>query len=185
MEERKKLGALGAIGLVLLFVVLLLACWLSAGLPDLTAGLGPWGVYAPDSGSLYLTEAYLETDLSDLLITDRRAAPKDGQLVTYRMDDRRVVDKYDDLLGRPVLAGEAQVKAEPVVHILRDVQPYLRLMNRFRWYLWGFTAGLAAMLIVLRVTANARWKKRQQKLMMKNFKTYGEKYAQEDEELDY
>jgi len=185
MEERKKMGAFGAIGLVLLFVVLLLACWLSAGLSDLTMGLGPWGVYAPDSGSLYLTEAYLETDLNDLLITRRQGTPRDGQLVTYLLEGRRTVDKYDDLLGRPVLAGESAVTAEPVVYILRDVQPYLRSLNRFRWYLWGFTAGLAVVLIALRVTANARWKKRQQKLMLKNFKTYGEKYAREDEELEY
>ena len=185
MEERKKLGALGVVGLVLLFVVLLLVCWLSAGLSDLTAGLGPWGVYAPDGGSLYLTEAYLETDLSDLLITDRRAAPKDGQLVTYYMDDRRVVDKYDDLLGRPVLAGEAQVKAEPVIYILRNARPLLSFLHFWRWAVWGFTVGLALVLALLRVTAASRWEKRQQKLMLKNFKTYGEKYAQEDEELDY
>ena len=43
MEERKKLGPIGVIGLVLLLLILALACYLSAGLNDLSLGLGPWG----------------------------------------------------------------------------------------------------------------------------------------------
>jgi len=39
--------------------------------------------------------------------------------------------------------------------------------------------------VVLKLTANARWRKRQQKLMVKNFQKFGEKYAREEEELDY
>ncbi len=186
MEERKHLGPLGAIGLLLLTLVLALACFLSAGLPDLSLGLGPWGLYTTDGGSLYLSSAYLQTDTGDLLITDRRQLPADGALVTYLLEGRRTVDQYDTLLGRPVLAVEGSfTQPEPVVHILREAGTVLRLLYQWRWCVWGFTAGLFTVLLAGKLTANARWKKRQQKLMLKNFRTYGEKYDQEEEDLDY
>lgn len=186
MEERKKLGPLGAIGLILLALVLAVACFLSADLPDLSLGLGHWGLYTTDSDSLYLAAAYLETDTRDLLITDRRIAPADGALVTYLLDDRRTVDLYDDLLGRPILAGEGTAAAvEPVSYILHEGGVVLGFLRQWRWCIWGFTAGLFVVLVVLKMTANARWRKRQQKLMLKNFEKFGEKYAQEEEDLDY
>ena len=54
MEERKKIGPVGVIGLVLLLLILALTCYLSAGLSDLSMGLGPWGIYGTDEQSLYL-----------------------------------------------------------------------------------------------------------------------------------
>ena len=188
MEERKKLGPVGVIGLVLLLLILALACYLSAGLNDLSLGLGPWGVYSTDEHSLYLVTAYEQTDTGDLLITDRRKVPMDGSLVTYQMDGRRTVDFYDDLLGRPVLAGvegAAITAAESVVLILRDGGIVLQFMHNWRFAIWAITALLVVLLIVGKATANARWRKRQQKLMRQNFQKFGEKYAQEEEELDY
>lgn len=188
MEERKKLSPLGIIGLVLLVVLLAAVCFLSAGLSDLSLGLGPWGVYTTDEQSLYLVTAYEQTDTGDVLITDRRHPPADGELVTYLLNDRRTVDLYDDLLGRPVLAGEegaVVTEAEPVVAILRDGGMVLHFLYTLRWGIWGVTVALLVILVAGKATANARWRKRQQKLMQKNFQKYGDKYAQEDEELDY
>ena len=188
MEERKKLGPIGGIGLVLLLLILALACYLSAGLNDLSLGLGPWGIYSTDEQSLYLVTAYEQTDTGDLLITDRRKTPVDGSLVTYRMDDRRAVDFYDDLLGRPVLAGEEGVAittAERVVLILRDGGIVLHFLHNWRYVIWGIAGAVLALLIVGKATANVRWRRRQQKLMRQNFQKFGEKYAREDEELDY
>lgn len=188
MEERKRLGPVGVIGLTLLLLVLAVACYLSAGLPDLSLGLGPWGVYSTDGQSMYLVTAYEMTDTGDVLITDRRQTPRDGSLVTYQMDGRRMVDLYDDLLGRPVLAmddASAAASAQPVVLILRDGGMVLHFLYGWRYVVWGTTAGLVLILLVLKLTANARWKKRQQKLMRKNFEKFGDKYAREDEELDY
>lgn len=188
MEERKKLGPAGVIGLTLLLLILAVACYLSAGLPDLSMGLGPWGVYSTDAQSTYLVTAYEMTDTGDVLITDRRKAPRDGELVTYLMDGRRIVDLYDDVLGRPVLAMDdaaAAASAQPVVFIVHDGGMVLHLLHGFRYAVWGAAAGLVLILLVLKLTANTRWKKRQQKLMRKNFEKFGEKYAREDEELDY
>lgn len=188
MEERKRLGPLGVIGLALLMLVLAAACFLSAGLSDLSLGLGPWGVYTTDHRSLYLVSAYEQTDTGDVLITDRRAAPVDGSLVTYQMDGQRTVDLYDDLLGSPVLAREEGAQATPpetVIYILRDGGVVLRWLHQWRWGIWGITAGLLVVLMVGKATANVRWRRRQQKLMKKNFQTYGAKYAQEDEDMDY
>lgn len=188
MEERKKLGLLGCLGLAVLLIVLAMTCYLSAGLPDLSLGLGPWGIYGTDSQSVYLVTAYEQTDTGDLLITDRRKLPADGALVTYQMNGRRTVDHFDDLLGRPVLAGEegAQVTAaEVVVLILRDGGILLQFLHSWRYAIWGLTGGVVLLLIVGKVTANRRWRRRQQKLMRKNFEKFGEKYAREEEELDY
>lgn len=188
MEERKKLGPIGVMGLVLFLLILALACYLSAGLNDLSLGLGPWGIYSTDEQSLYLVTAYEQTDTGDLLITDRRKTPVDGSLVTYQMDGRRAVDFYDDLLGRPVLAGEEGVAittAEQVVLILRDGGIVLQFMHSWRFAIWAITAALVILLIAGKATANARWRKRQQKLMRQNFQKFGEKYDREDEELDY
>ncbi len=186
MEERKHLGPFGVIGLILLALLLALACFLSAGLPDLSLGVGPWGIYTTNSESLYLAAAYLEADTRDLLITDRRQMPADGALVTYLLDDRRTVDLYDNLLGRPVLAAESSFTTpEPVTYILHDGGLVLKFLNQWRWCIWGFTAGLCTVLVVRKLTADARWRKRQQKLMLKNFQTFGEKYEQEEEDLDY
>lgn len=188
MEERKKLGPVGVIGLVLLLLILMLACYLSAGLSDLSLGMGPWGIYGTDEQSIYLVTAYEQTDTGDLLITDRRKKPVDGSLVTYRMDGRRAVDFYDDLLGRPVLAGEEGVvvtPAEPVVLILRDGGVVLSFLHSWRYAIWGIAGALVVLLVVCKATANIRWRKRQQKLMKQNFQKFGEKYAREDEELDY
>ncbi len=186
MEERKHLGPVGIIGLVLLALVLALACFLSAGLPDLSLGLGPWGLYTTDGDSLYLAAAYLQTDTRDLLICDRRQTPADGALVTYELNGQRTVDHYDTLLGRPVLAVEGSFTApEPVTYILHDGGLALKILHQWRWCVWGFTAGLFVVLLVRKLTANARWRRRQQKLMLKNFRTFGEKYDQEEEDLDY
>ena len=188
MEERKKIGPVGVIGLVLLLLILALTCYLSAGLSDLSMGLGPWGIYGTDEQSLYLVTAYEQTDTGDLLITHRHKTPVDGSLVTYQMDGRRTVDVYDDLLGRPVLAGEEGAlitAAEPVVYILRDGGMVLQFLYSWRYVIWGVTTGLVVVLIVGKATANVRWRKRQQKLMRQNFQKFGEKYAREDEELDF
>ena len=188
MEERKKLGPVGVIGLVLLLLILALACYLSAGLNDLSLGLGPWGVYSTDEQSLYLVTAYEQTDTGDLLITDRRETPADGSLVTYQMNGRRAVDFYDDLLGRPVLAGEEGVPitpAERVILILRDGGVVLQFLYSWRYVIWGVTGALVVLMVIGKATANVRWRKRQQKLMRQNFQKFGEKYAREDEELDY
>ncbi len=186
MEERKHLGPFGVIGLILLALVLAAACFLAAGLPDLSLGMGPWGLYTTDSDSLYLAAAYLKTDTRDLLICDRRQAPADGALVTYLLEGQRTVDLYDTLLGRPVLAVEGSVTApEQVTYILHDGGLVLKLLHQWRWCVWGFTAGLFTVLLVNKLTYNARWKKRQQKLMLKNFQTFGAKYDQEEEGLDY
>lgn len=188
MEERRKLGPLGIAGLILLLLLLAAACFLSAGLSDLSMGLGPWGLYTTDGRSLYHAEVYREINTRDLLITDRSQVPADGQVVTYLLNGQRTVDLYDDLLGRPVLAweeGAVFTAAEPVVRVLPGVGSVLRMMHYWRWYIWGGTAGLVLVLIVLKLTANARWRKLQQKLMVKNFQKFGDKYAREEEELDY
>ena len=188
MEERKKLGALGVVCLLLLLLLLAAACFLSVGLPDLSMGMGPWGIYTTDGKSLYHAEVYRDIDTRDLLITDRSQVPADGQVVTYLLNGQRTVDRYDSLLGRPVLAweeGAVFTAAEPVVKVIPGAGTVLRVMHQFRLYIWGGTAGLVLVLLVLRITANARWRKRQQKLMVKNFQKFGEKYAREEEELDY
>ncbi|MBR6574450.1 MAG: hypothetical protein IKK61_05610 [Clostridia bacterium] len=188
MEERKKLGPLGIAGLILLLLLLAAVCFLSAGLPDLSMGMGPWGFYTTDGRSLYHAEVYREIDTRDLLITDRSQVPSDGQVVTYLLNGQRTVDLYDDLLGRPVLAweeGAVFTAAEPVVKVLPGVGTVLRVMHHWCWYIWGAAAGFVLVLVVLKLTANARWRKRQQKLMVKNFQKFGEKYAREEEELDY
>ena len=186
MEERKKLGPFGVILLILLVLMLAITCFLSAGLPDLSMGMGPIGLYTTDGDSLYLAAAYLKTDTRDLLITDRRQSPDDGGLVTYLLDGRRTVDLYDDLLGRPILAGEGSASdVEAVRYILHEGGTVLGFLHWLRYIVWGITALVLVFLILLKLTANARWKKRQQKLMLKNFQKFGEKYAQEDEELDY
>ena len=56
MEERKKLGALGTVCLLLLLLLLAVVCFLSVGLPDLSMGMGPWGIYTTDGKSLYHAE---------------------------------------------------------------------------------------------------------------------------------
>ncbi len=186
MEERKKLGFPGRIGLALLLLVLAVVCYLSAGLPDLSLGLGRWGLYTTDGESQYLAAAYLQTDTRDLLITDRQATPVDGALVLYELDGRRTVDLYDDLLGRPVLAAEGSFTApEQVTYILREGGTLLSFLYQWRWIVWGVTAALLLTLLLLCLTANARWRRRQQKLMRKSFRLYGEKYDQEEEDLEY
>ena len=47
------------------------------------------------------------------------------------------------------------------------------------------SAALALFGAVMGLTARTRWKKRQQKLMRRNFAAFGEKYRQEDEEIRY
>ena len=188
MEERKNLGALGIVCLLLLLLLLAAACFLSVGLPDLSMGMGPWGIYTTDGGSLYHAEVYREIDTRDLLITDRSQVPADGQVVTYLLNGQRTGDLYDDLLGRPVLAwedGAVFTAAEPVVQVIPGAGTVLRVMHQFRLYIWCGTAGLVLVLMVLKLTANARWRRRQQKLMVKNFQKFGDKYAREEEELDY
>lgn len=186
MEERKKLGLPGRLGLAVALLALAVVCYLSAGLPDYSLGLGPWGLYTTDGESQYLAAAYLQTDTRDLLITDRNAAPADGALVIYELEGRRTVDLYDDLLGRPVLAAEGSFTApEQVTYILREGGTLLSFLHQWRWIIWSVTAGLCLLLLALRLTANARWRRRQQKLMRKSFQLYGEKYDQEEEDLEY
>lgn len=186
MEERKKPGALSRAGLVLLLLALAVTCYLSVGLPDLSLGLGRWGLYTTDSESQYLAAAYLQTDTRDLLITDRSWTPEDGALVLYTLEGRRTVDLYDDLLGRPVLAAEGSFTTpEQVTHILREGGTLLSFLHQWRWIVWGATGALVLLLLVLRLTANIRWRRRQQRLMRKSFQLYGEKYDQEEEELEY
>lgn len=185
MEERKRMGPLGRVLLVLLFLVLGAGCFLSAGLGSWTPESFPWGVYTTGEEDLYLSQAYQQTTPRDVLITRRDALPADGALVTYQQNGRRVVDLYDDLLGRPVLAEEGDSDPEPVIHVVRELGYVLRQLWLVRYFVWGGTAAVVILCIVLRATAFSRWKKRQQKLMEENFRRFGEKYAQDDEDMDY
>ena len=58
-------------------------------------------------------------------------------------------------------------------------------MHRFRYLAWTAAAVLVLTVTLILATAGARWRKRQQKLMLKNFRVFGEKYAREDEDMDY
>lgn len=189
MEEKKKARPLAVIAWILLGILLGAACIIAAGWRgDLSFGWGRWGVYTTDSHSLYLGEAYQRTTTRDLLITDRNASMQDGQLVVYELDGQRTVDMYDDLLGQPRLFSTAKVKAtapERVTVILYGWGTVVRLLHTYRYAIWGVSAGLALLGLILRLTARTRWKKRQQKLMRRNFEVFGEKYRQEDEDIQY
>ncbi len=186
MEERKKIRPLGVVALALAALLLGILCFLCAGLEDWSLGLGRWGVYSTGAESVYLAEAYRQTGPDDLLITDRTLSPADGALVTYRQNGRRVVDLYDDLLGRPVLDdGSPRTEPEQAAYFLRDAGRILRTMHRFRYWVWTAAAALVLTVTILLATAGARWRKRQQKLMLKNFRFFGEKYAREEEDMDY
>lgn len=188
MEEKKKARPLAVIAWVLLGILLGLACIVAAGWQDLSFGLGPWGVYTTDSHSLYLGEAYQRTTTRDLLITDRNAPMKDGSLVVYELDGQRTVDIYDDLLGQPRLYATAKVKVtspEQVKWTLYGWGTVVRMLHNYRYVIWGLSAALLLLGLILRLTARTRWKKRQQKLMRKNFALFGEKYRQEDEDIQY
>ena len=186
MEERKKIRPLGIAALVLAALLLAILCFFCAGLEDWSLGLGRWGVYSTGAESVYLAEAYQQTGPDDLLITDRTLSPTDGALVTYRQNGRRVVDLYDELLGRPVLDdGSPHTPSEKAAYFLRDAGRLLRKMHRFRYLAWTAAAVLVLTVTLILATAGARWRKRQQKLMLKNFRVFGEKYAREDEDMDY
>lgn len=191
MEEKKKARPLAVIAWVLLGLLLAVACFGAAGeRGDLSFGKGPWGIYATDSNTSYLDEAYYQytTLRKDLLITDRRATMQDGALVIYELDGRRTVDIYDDLLGQPRLYSMAQVKAtapEAVVLHVPMLGSVVRQLHTFRYGIWGVSAGLVLFGLVMRLTARSRWRRRQQKLMRKSFETFGEKYRQEDEDITY
>lgn len=188
MEEKKKRRPLAVIAWVLLGLVLALACAAAAGWQDLSFGLGPWGAYTTDTDSLYLAEAYQQVTTRDLLITDRRSPLQDGGLVVYQLDGQRTVDLYDDLLQAPRLYAQAKVRAtvpERVILVLRGWGTAVRLLHDYRYAIWGVSAALALFGAVMGLTARTRWKKRQQKLMRRNFAAFGEKYRQEDEEIRY
>ena len=92
---------------------------------------------------------------------------------------------HAESLGRPVLAEEGDSAPEPVVHVVRELGYVLRQLYLVRYFVWGGTAALLLLCVILRATAFSRWKKRQQKLMEENFRRFGEKYAQDDEDMDY
>ena len=185
MEERKKVHPLGMIGLILLFLALILLCIGSLGLKDWSLGYGRWGVYATGADDLYLSRAYELTDTGDLLICDRNAPMEDGALVTYLLEGRRVVDLYDGASGRPILLKEGQGGApvERVAYLLENGGTLARSLYAFRWAFRGGLAALILAVILWRATAEARWRRRQQKQFGRRLQEFGRQYREEEAEL--
>ena len=154
MEERKKVHPLGMIGLILLFLALILLCIGSLGLKDWSLGYGRWGVYATGADDLYLSRAY-ELDL------------------------------YDGASGRPILLKEGQggVPVERVAYLLENGGTLARSLYAFRWAFRGGLAALILAVILWRATAEARWRRRQQKQFGRRLQEFGRQYREEEAEL--
>ncbi len=186
MEERKRAHPLGVAGLILLYLILIFLCFASLGLKDWSLGVGHWGIYSTDGTSVYLAQAYEHTGTDDLLLARRDEAVKDGDLITYQWDGRRVVDLYDGASGHPVLLEKADgVRLEPVRYLVRNGGLAARELYHYRWYIRAALVALIITRLLWRATAEPRWLRAQQKLFVHGLKTYGEQYLAQDETADY
>lgn len=174
MEERKRRKPLCIIGCILLVLILAVLCF-AASDPSAWLPTERWSILTTDENTVFQENAALFCSTDDLLVCDRSAADGSFSLT---------VDQTDGVLTVAVPETE-EADAIPVIYVLRYGGIVLKNLIDFQWIVWGVSAALILMLIVLRVTASARWRKRQQKLMRENFRVFGEKYQKEDEELKY
>ena len=76
-------------------------------------------------------------------------------------------------------------KAESVVWSVKYLGAVAYFIYCFRFILWGIWAVVFILIISIEVTGPIRCAKKYKKELLKTFDFYGEKYAEEDKDIDY
>ena len=180
MESKKKTNPFVVFLLIALSLLLIFCCCISAGVTnfqpfDLRFGLQLVGDNSR-TGAL---------ERGEFVLLDQQLPLKSGSVVYLPVQGyyQGVAEVSGDLVK---LLDGTYVKAVAPVHSkLSLLAPAMRFLQDQPLVSYGVTAGYVLLLVLVKLTAPARWRKRQQKLIRKNLESFGAQYAKEEETMQY
>ncbi|MEA5039633.1 MAG: hypothetical protein VB086_07325 [Clostridiaceae bacterium] len=161
MEIKKRRTGLWVFLTALLALLLALAAWLATGPRSLTPGWFRYGFYPLTDATPSFGQPVESAMAGDGIITDRNAATKNAITYTYN--------------------GQEEAVHWRVFHIGQIV----KWLETNTISVWAVCAALTAITVLLWGTARRRRIRRMQEVMKKNFQTYGARFEQEDEGVEY
>ena len=180
METKKKVKPIVVILIILVFLFMGLCCGISAGMTNLQPFDLQYGLRIVADNSL--TGG---VSRGDVVILDRELMPQMGDVV--------YLTEQDTYQGVFVASGtqvkltdgtttDAYVMVQSKIVVLAQV---LCFLQDYPAVSFGVTAGFAVFLLILKVTAPKRWRKRQQKIIRENLEKFGAQHANEEKEIEY
>lgn len=180
MEARKKVRPLVVCLIVFVCLLLSFCCFVSAGVSNFQPFQLRYGLRLVEENSLTAG-----VSRGEFVFLDRKAELHTGS-VAY-------LPERDVYLGVSVVSG-SQVKltdgtvtksAVPVHSKFVWLAPVMCFLQDYPAVSFGVAAAFILVLIVIKVTGPARWRKRQQNLIRENLASFGSQYAKEEKELEY
>ena len=195
MKIKKKRIALKLIIYTLLAIFAGVTCLISIWPFGMYISNARYGVYGCLDGASVVPDG-------SLIVTDRMApVNKDSKIAIYgdfgnsRYPDgmNHVLVGYagiDENSATLYIPDESSIdiqieKAESVVWSVKYLGEVTYFIYRFRFILWGIWVAVLIIIISLETTAPIRRANKYKKELIKTFDFYGEKYAEEDKNIDY
>ena len=180
MESKKKVKPMVVCLLVLMSLLLVFCCVISVGVTKLQIGELRYQIHLVVENSL--TGG---VGRGDFLLLDRQATVQTGSVVYLPNQD--AYQGVSMVSGSQVKLTDGKVTRDviPVQFKISLLAPVMCFLQDYPYVSFAVAAGYIVLLIVVKATAPARWKKRQQKLIRENFAKFGAQYAKEDENLQY
>lgn len=180
MEAKRKVKPIVVILVIILFLFMGLCCGISAGMTNLQPFDLQYGLRIVADNSL--TGG---VSRGDVVILDRELIPQMGDVVY--LPERDTYQGVFVASGTQVKLTDGTTTNEYVmVHskivVLASV---LGFLQDYPAVSFGVTAGFVVFLMILKVTAPGRWRKRQQKIIRENLEKFGAQYANEEKEIEY
>jgi hypothetical protein len=180
MEHRKKTNPFVVFLLILLCLLLAFCCCVSAGLTnfqpfDFRFGLRLVGDNS-QTGAL---------ERGEFVLLDQELLLKSGSVVYFPIKDAYygVAEVSGELVK--LMDGTYVKDVAPVHSKLSVLAPAIRFLQDQPLVSYSVTAGYVLLFVLVKLTAPARWRKRQQKLIRKNLESFGAPYAKEEETQEY
>ena len=180
METKKKVKPIVVILIIFVFLFMGLCCGISAGLTNLQ----PFDL---QYGLRIVTDNSLTGGVSrgDVVILDRELAPQMGDVVY--LPERDTYQGVFVASGNQVkltdgTIAENYVMVHSKIVVLAQV---LCFMQDYPAVSFGVTAGFALFLLIVKLTAPKRWRKRQQRIIRENLEKFGAQHANDEKGKEY
>lgn len=180
MEAKKRVKPIVVVLLILLSLLLVFCCCVSAGITKFQPFDLRYSIHLVSDNSL--TGGVCR---GEFLLLDRDTAPEMGSVVYLPSLDAyqgvaEVSGNFVKLVDGKITGDVIAVRSK--LSLLASVMCFLQ-----DYPIVSFAAigAFALILVLVKVTAPGRWKKRQQKLIRENLAKFGAQYAKEEENVQY
>ncbi len=180
MEAKKKVKPIVVVLMILISLLLVFCCCVSVGVTKLQPFDLRYRIHLVGNNSL--TGGVCR---GEFVFLDQEAQIQAGSVVY--LPDQDVYQGVAMVSGTQIklMDGKVTRDAVAVQSKLSLLAPVMCFLQDYPIVSFAAAAGFVVIIIIVKVTAPARWRKRQQKLIRENLAKFGAQYAKEEEDLQY